>query len=102
MQRQQGMIWDDIYAAMGGAREQRANLIRRIDNITVLAAHTPDAVGDPFRAQGFGLWRGTVKGILATLNKVEDEHFADVEWLMKVPIPVEGDADDPTNAVAFR
>jgi CRISPR-associated endonuclease/helicase Cas3 len=105
MQRQGGMIWEDIYAAMQeGAREQRANLIRRIDNITVLAAATPDAVGNPYTAQGFGLWRGTVRGLWKSLaefaqgwSPAED----DEAWLMKFPVPNATSPDDPTEPVTF-
>lgn len=103
MQRQQGMLWNDIYAAMQeGAREQRRNLIRRVDNITVLAAVTPAAVGDPFRAQGFGLWRGTVKGLLRTLNEYAVGWFPEddeTNWLMQFPAVSTPDPDDPTEPV---
>jgi len=105
MQRQKGMIWDDIYNAMRGEREQRARLIRRIDNITVLAANSPEEVGNPFKAQGFGLWRGTVKGIFSTLEKLQDENQFEMEelgWLMKLPMPIEAKPDDPTIPVEFR
>lgn len=105
MQRQGGMIWADIYAAMQeGAREQRANLIRRIDNITVLAAPMPDAVGNPYTAQGFGLWRGTVRGLLNTLQAFAQGWTPDEEhenWLMKLPIPNATNPDDPTEPVTF-
>lgn len=105
MQRQGGMIWEDIYAAMQeGAREQRSNLIRRIDNITVLAASTPGAVGNPYTAQGFGLWRGTVRGLLKTLDEFAQgwSPNEDAEsWLMKLPIPSATNPDDPTEPVTF-
>lgn len=105
MQRQGGMIWENIYAAMQeGAREQRANLIRRIDNITVLAGPTPDAVGNPYTAQGFGLWRGTVRGLFNTLTEFAYDWSPDEEsenWLMKFPIPSATNPDDPTEPVTF-
>lgn len=105
MQRQGGMIWEDIYAAMQeGVREQRSNLIRRIDNITVLAAHTPDAIGNPYTAQGFGLWRGTVKGLLRTLEQfaqVWSPKEDDESWLMKFSVPNATNPDDATEPVTF-
>jgi CRISPR-associated endonuclease/helicase Cas3 len=105
MQRQGAMIWEDIYAAMQeGAREQRANLIRRIDNITLLAAPTPDAVGNPYTAQGFGLWRGTVKGLWKTLTEFAQGWSPDEDdegWLMKFPVPNTANPDDPTEPVTF-
>lgn len=105
MQRQGSMIWEDIYAAMQeGAREQRSHLIRRIDNITVLAASTPDALGNPYTAQGFGLWRGTVRGLLNTLKEFAQDWSPDEDaenWLMKFPIASATNPDDPTEPVTF-
>lgn len=105
MQRQAGMLWEDIYAAMQeGAREQRARLIRRVDNINVLAAPTPAAVGNPFRAQSFGLWRGTVKGLLRTLEEYAQDwqpEEDDQNWLMQFPMASSPNPDDPTEPVTF-
>ncbi|MEZ4861190.1 MAG: CRISPR-associated helicase Cas3' [Caldilineaceae bacterium] len=106
MQRQRGVLWQDIYAAMQeGAREQRRNLIRRIDNITVLAAPIPTAAGNPFRAQGFGLWRGTVKGLLRTLEEYAQEWqpAEDAQnWLMQFPLATTPNPDDPTELVTIN
>jgi CRISPR-associated endonuclease/helicase Cas3 len=105
MQRQSGLLRQDIEAAMRGEREYRKKLIRRIDNITVLAAPSPAAIGDPFRAQGFGLWRGTVKGLLKTLEEYAQGWQPDDDvsnWLMKLPIADERNADDPTQPVEYR
>lgn len=105
MQRQRHMIWEDIYAAMqAGAREQRASLIRRIDNIAVLAAPTTAVIGNPYRAQGFGLWRGTVKGLLKTLHElaVGWTPAEDAEpWLMQFAMANVPNPDDPTEPVTF-
>lgn len=105
MQRQNGLLRQDIEAAMRGERGYRRKLIRRIDNITVLAASSPAAIGDPFRAQGFGLWRGTVKGLLKTLEEYAQRWQPDDDasnWLMKLPIADERNADDPTQPVEYR
>jgi len=109
MQRQRGVLWHDIYAAMQeGEREQRRNLIRRVDNITVLAAAKPADVGDPFRAQGFGLWRGTVKGLLRTLQEYaadwmpdDDDMTDDMHWVMRYPLANNPNPDDPTEPVTI-
>ncbi len=105
MQRQSSMLWADIYGAMQeGLREQRANLIRRIDNITVLAAPTPDAVGNPYKAQGFGLQRGTVKGIFKTLQEYAQGWSPEQDeqsWLIKFPLAKAGNPDDPTEPITF-
>jgi CRISPR-associated endonuclease/helicase Cas3 len=105
MQRQSSMLWTDIFAAMQeGAREQRANLIRRVDNINVLAAESPAAIGNPFRAQSFGLYRGTVKGLLKTLAEYAQDWQPtdDINpWLMQFPIANTPNPDDPTEPVTF-
>ncbi len=106
MQRQQGLLRQDIEAAMHGAPEYRKKLIRRIDSITVVAATAPAAVGDPFKAQGFGLWRGTVKGLLRTLEEFAQGWQPDDDesnWLMKLlPVAEERNSDDPTQSVEYR
>ncbi len=105
MQRQKGILRQDIEGAMRGGREYRRKLIRRIDNITVLATSSPADIGDPFRAQGFGLWRGTVKGLLRTLEEYSQEWQPDDDasnWLIKLPIADERNADDPTQPVEYK
>ena len=105
MQRQAGMLWADIFAAMQeGSREQRANLIRRVDNINVLAAVNPADLGNPFRAQSFGLYRGTVKGLLKTLTEYAQSWQPEDEanhWMMKFPIASAPNPDDPTEPITF-
>lgn len=105
MQRQQSLLRLDIEAAMRGGREYRSKLIRRIDNITVLSAPSSADIGDPFKAQGFGLWRGTVKGLLKTLEGYSQEWQPDDDtsnWLMKLPVAEERNADDPTQPVEYK
>ncbi len=106
MDSQSSLLWDEIYGAMEeGGREYRASLIRRIDNITVMAASRPELIGNPFQAEGFGLWRGTVKGFLRKLEELSDEWLSDEfedRWLMAYPIISEKDPDDPTRSVQIR
>lgn len=104
MDRQTGLLWDSIYEAMAGDRGQRRTLIRKIDNITVLAARQPDDLGNPFLAQGFGLWRGTVRGLHRRLQELEAEEvdpLMDVAetWRMKALTAVERNPDDPTRPI---
>jgi len=107
MDRQSLMLWDAIYDALAGESGQRRNLIRKIDNITVLAAPNPEALGNPFQAQGFGLWRGTVKGIYRNLQEdgaAANDPLLDVEqdWRMKMLIAVERNPDDPTQPIDMQ
>ncbi|MCB0083865.1 MAG: hypothetical protein KDE47_23155, partial [Caldilineaceae bacterium] len=101
MRRQADTLWQDISQTMeNSASANRQRLIRRIDSVTLVAAPTPDEVGNPFAAQGFSLWRGSVKKVLRDLEEYlldwEDDEFADAPWLMALPLPVEKDAEDPT------
>jgi len=107
MDRQSLILWDAIYDALAGESGQRRNLIRKIDNITVLAAPNPEALGNPFQAQGFGLWRGTVKGIYRNLQEesaAANDPLLDVEhdWRMKMLIAVERNPDDPTRPIDMQ
>jgi len=104
LKRQSLRLWDDIYDALAGDVGKRSTLIRKIDNITVLAASTPDAVGNPFLAQGFGLRRGTVYGIYRDLQSAAagepDFSFdANHSWQMKMLVATERNPDDPTRPI---
>lgn len=102
MQRQSSMLWRDIYgAAETHDPSFRARLIRQVDNINVVAAESPDRVGNPFAAQSFGLWRGSVKKIWRDIQIFaqawDPGEFGD-GWLMKYPIADDkaGDGEDAT------
>jgi len=104
MDRQAPLLWDSIYDALAGDRSQRRTLIRKIDNIIVLAARDPDDLGNPFQAQGFGLRRGTVRDIFQKLTKKRDgpvDPLAESEdtWVMKTLTVVEPNPDDPTRPI---
>ena len=105
MERQAPMLWDAIYDALEGDRGRRQELIRKVDSITVLAAEDPAALGNPFKAQGFTLWRGTVKGMFRDLQEAAedmvDDPLADVDalWRMKTLTAVERNPDDPTRPI---
>ncbi len=105
MKRQSGLLWEAIYDAMAGNPGQRRTLIRKVDSITVLSAKDPDDLGNPFQAQGFSLWRGTVKGMFRHLQEAADETvddpLADVDtlWRMKTLTAVERHPDDPTRPI---
>ncbi|GIV79353.1 CRISPR-associated helicase Cas3' [Litorilinea aerophila] len=99
MDQQQGLLWREIFGAMEEHDpSQRQKLIRRIDSITVLAAPQPEAVGNPFTAQGFSLHRGSVYRIWRELEEysqmVELGEFEDFPWLMAYPQPVDNPEED--------
>jgi len=105
LKRQSLSLWDEIYDALAGDVGKRSVLIRKIDNVTVLAAPTPDALGNPFLAQGFGLRRGTVYGIYHDLQTADtseaDFAFDDSlpPWQMKMLVATERNPDDPTRPI---
>lgn len=101
MKRQTDMMWTDIFKTMESSDSAyRQRLIRRIDSVTLVAAPTPEEVGNPFAAQGFSLWRGSVKKVLRDLEEYlldwKGGEFEDAPWLMAYPMPVERDLEDST------
>ena len=106
MDQQQGLIWRSIYNAMEAHdRSHRRDLIRSIDSITVLAADQPDNVGNPFTAQGFSLYRGSVHGIWSKLREMAYEYdpgeLEDHAWTMQYPRLSQSDDEDATQEERF-
>lgn len=101
MDQQQDLIWQTIYNAMEGhERSHRRKLIRSIDSLTVLAARRPEDLGNPFGAQGFSLFRGSVYGIWSELQEMASdcdlEEFEDQPWTMQYPSSSHPDDEDAT------
>lgn len=101
MDLQQSLIWRDIYNAMEAHDpSHRRALIRNIDSITVVAANCPEELGNPFTAQGFGLFRGSVHSIWRDLQKMADEcdleEFEDRPWTMQFPSSIQTEVEDAT------
>ena len=101
MDLQQSLIRRDIYNAMEAHDpSHRRNLIRSIDSITVLAAENPERLGNPFSAQGFSLFRGSVYGIWRNLEEMSDGlelgEFEDRPWTMQFPSSSQTNIEDAT------
>ena len=101
MDLQQSLVWRDIYDAMEAHdSSHRRALIRSIDSVTVLAAHSPEKLGNPFSAQGFSLFRGSVYGIWRDLQEMSDEcdldEFEDRPWTMQCPSSIQTEMEDAT------
>lgn len=106
MDLQRGLIWQSIFNAMEAhERSHRQDLIRSIDSVTVLAAHSPEKLGNPFSAQGFSLFRGSVYGIWRNLDKMVDGlelgEFEDRPWTMQFPSSSQTDIEDATKAERY-
>lgn len=101
MDMQQSLIWRDIYNAMEAHDpSHRRALIRSIDSITVVAANCPEELGNPFTAQGFSLFRGSVYSIWRDLQEMADEcdleEFEDRPWTMQFPSSIQTEMEDAT------
>ena len=101
MDQQQGLIWRSIYNAMEAHdRSHRQDLIRSIDSVTVLATDCLEKLGNPFTAQGFSLFRGSVRGIWCDLEEMADScdpgEFEDRPWTMQYPSSSQPDHEDAT------
>lgn len=101
MDLQRGLIWQDIYNAMEAhEHSHRPALIRSSDSVTVLAADSPEKVGNPFSAQGFSMFRGSIKGFWHKLEEMAEGldlgEFEDRPWTMQYPSSNQTDTEDAT------
>ena len=63
MDESEGQIWAEITnAVVLGDTAARRELIRRVDSRTLLVHDDPDALGNPYRIEGFSLWQGSLRG----------------------------------------
>ena len=85
-------------AIQQGAYSHAGDLIRRVDNRTVLVHGTPEELRNPWRASGFSLARGTLFGLLRAEDDTSNEADTDDDddlvsfvapsapWVLKKPI----------------
>ena len=66
----------------------------------MLAAESPERLGNPFSAQGFSLFRGSIYGIWRNLEEMADGlelgEFEDRPWTMQFPSSGQTDIEDAT------
>jgi CRISPR-associated endonuclease/helicase Cas3 len=88
MAEEEGQIWRLIEAAVGeGETAARRELIRKVDNRTLLVHDDPEELGNPYRAEGFSLWQGSLRG---EWEKLEERRKAlGLDWALKYPVPLE-------------
>lgn len=101
MDLQRGLIWRSIYNAMEAhEHSHRRALIRSIDSVTVLAADSPEKVGNPYSAQGFSMFRGSTKGCWHKLEEMAEGldlgEFEDRPWTMQYPSSNQTATEDAT------
>lgn len=90
-----------ITQAIGlGDQAVRSRLIRRVDSRVLLVHDMPDALENPFACQGFGVWRGSLKGKWKEL-KVWQEAKG-LPWALQYPVEVEKAEEASRLPVRYR
>jgi CRISPR-associated endonuclease/helicase Cas3 len=85
MDESEGRIWAEITnAVVLGDTAARRELIRRVDSRTLLVHDDPDALGNPYRIEGFSLWQGSLRGALDDLLDRADE--LDLDQVLWYPV----------------
>lgn len=85
MQRTEGELWRWITDAICDQElARRRDLIRQVDNRTLLVHDNPEAFGDPFQCEGFSVWLGTLKGWWRKAKG--DPGVAGLPWLLQYPL----------------
>lgn len=88
MQRGDRQLWKGIADAICDQEiALRPCLIRRMDHRTLLVHDNPEALGDPFRCEGFSIRLGTLKGWWQKAK--HDPARLDLPWLLQYPLAEE-------------
>lgn len=106
MQRQSDRLWSQIQRALETSDSSaRGELIRRVNSVKVLAATTPDDLGNPFTADGFSFYRGSVYSLLNQIQTFDDPPGGPLDnpaWRMALPTLVEPESDHPTELPSIK
>lgn len=89
--QEKGQIWDQMRRAIMGDTAVRRDLIRQIDNRTILVHDEPANLINPFACEGFSLWHGTVRGKFPELETWRQEQ--ELDWVLKYPVEVEAESE---------
>ena len=81
---------------LGLARE----LIRKNDSRMLLVHNKPETLDNPFRVEGFSLYRGTLFGAWDELQRVAQEQG--LSWSLKYPEEVEDNSPNSRTAIAYE
>lgn len=76
------------------------DLIRGVDSRTVLVHDTPEKFIDPFRNEGFSLYRGTLFGQFKPLQ--EQAINLGLEWALKYPVEVDEKSANSHVAITYE
>ena len=90
--QEKGQIGDQMTLAIAmGDTSVRRNLIRQIDNLTILAHDEPENLRSPFACEGFSLWYGSLRGKFAELEMWRQEK--ELDWALKYPVEEEEESE---------
>jgi CRISPR-associated endonuclease/helicase Cas3 len=91
MKEEENAIWQRITNALtNNDARMRPQLIRDVDTRTVIVGKVSNE--SPFAFEGFSLWHGTVRGLVAELQRQQAE--LGLEWAIRRPVAQSGDAEE--------
>lgn len=92
MTQEEGKIWMMMTRALGLSDPSvRRELIRKVDNRTLLVHDDPGSLENPLGCNGFSMWHGTLRGKLEDLEIWRKEKGLD--WALKYPVETEEEED---------
>ncbi len=102
MREDEGRLWDLIRDGLErGEARVRPELIRRVDNRTLIVYDAPSGPTEdsPFRYEGFSLWHGSLRGAIRDLQ--ERAEALDLPWALRYPV-VQKDEEDSRAPTIYR
>lgn len=102
MREDEGHIWDLIRdGLMQGDPSVRPQLIRRVDNRTLIVYDAPDNPTEesPFCYEGFSLWHGTLRGAVQRL--IGQARARGLPWALRYPVVLK-DEEESRLPVTYR
>lgn len=106
MREGEDRIWEMIHDSIVlGTPSVRPQLIRRVDNRTLIACEPPAEVTEesPYRYEGFSLWHGSLRGAVTGL--LEQAEALGLPWALRYPVALddeEGEEKEGSRRVAYR
>lgn len=105
MREDEGRLWDLILDGLiRGEASVRPELIRRVDDRTVILYDAPDGPTEesPFRYEGLSLWHGTLRGAVRDL--LAQAEALGLPWALRYPVArkeEEGEEEESRTPVVY-
>ncbi|MBC7226538.1 MAG: CRISPR-associated endonuclease Cas3'' [Thermoflexales bacterium] len=103
MREDEGRLWDLISDGLvRGESSVRPELIRRVDDRTVIVYEAPDGPTEesPFRYEGFSLWHGTLRGAVRDL--LAQAEALGLPWALRYPVACGEEEEESWTPVLYR